>query len=179
MGLHTGTAAIVDDDDHVGVDVRRAARIAAAAHGGQVVVSAETYDAIAGIVDGCTFLDLGEHVLKDLDEPEHIRQVLVDGLPVDFPPLKSLEPMTIIPRRAGTLVGRRREFAELRRLACDPTTRIVTVTGPGGVGKTRLTGAVALDALAEFSGGALFVDLTSLREADQVVNPGLSVVAVV
>ena len=169
MGLHTGTAAIVDDD-YVGFDVHRAARIAAAAHGGQVVVSAETYDAVAGIVDGGTFLDLGEHVLKDLDEPEHIRQVLADGLSGDFPPLKSLEPTTNIPRRAGTLVGRRREFAELRRLACDPTTRIVTVTGPGGVGKTRLAGAVALDALAEFSGGALFVDLTSLREADQVVN---------
>ncbi len=169
MGVHTGTAAIVDDD-YVGFDVHRAARIAAAAHGGQVVVSAETYDAVAGIVDGGTFLDLGEHVLKDLEEPEHIRQVLADGLSGDFPPLKSLEPTTNIPRRAGTLVGRRREFAELRKLACDPTTRIVTVTGPGGVGKTRLTGAVALDALAEFSGGALFVDLTSLREADQVVN---------
>ena len=170
MGLHTGTAAIVDGDDYVGVDVHRAARISAAAHGGQVVVSAETFDAIAGTVDGRTFLDLGEHVLKDLDEPEHIHQVVADGLPVDFPPLRSLEPITNIPRRAGTLVGRRRECAELRRLACDPTTRIVTVTGPGGVGKTRLTGAVALDALAEFSGGALFVDLTSLRDADQVVN---------
>jgi predicted ATPase/class 3 adenylate cyclase len=169
MGLHTGTAAIVDDD-YVGFDVHRAARIAAAAHGGQVVVSAETYEAIAGIVDGGMFLDLGEYVLKDLDEPEHIRQVVAEGLPVDFPPLASLEPMTNIPRRAGALVGRRREFAELRRLACDPTTRIVTVTGPGGVGKTRLTGAVALDALAEFSGGSLFVDLTALREADQVVN---------
>ena len=87
----------------------------------------------------------------------------------EFPPLRSLEPSTNIPRRAGTLVGRRREFAELRRLVCDAATRIVTVTGPGGTGKTRLAGAVALDALAEFSGGAWFVDLTPISDPDQVV----------
>jgi len=117
-------------------------------------VSAETHAAVEGTVDGVTFLDLGEHLLKDLDEPEHLRQVLARGLPAEFPPLRSLEPPTNIPRRAGTLVGRRREFAELRNLICDAATRIVTVTGPGGTGKTRLTGAVGLDALVEFSGGA-------------------------
>jgi predicted ATPase/class 3 adenylate cyclase len=167
MGSHTGTAATVDGD-YVGIDVHRASRIASAAHGGQVVVSAETHRAVHGAVDGVTFLDLGEHVLKDLDEPEHIRQLLADGLPAEFPPIRSLEPSTNIPRRAGTLVGRRREFAELRGLVGDAATRIVTVTGPGGTGKTRLAGAVALDALAEFSGGAWFVDLTPISDPDQV-----------
>ena len=166
MGLHTGTAAIVNAD-YVGIDVHRASRIASAAHGGQVVVSAETHRAVGGAVDGVTFLDLGEHVLKDLDGPEHIRQLLAEGLPAEFPPIRSLE-STNIPRRAGTLVGRRHEFAELRRLVGDAATRIVTVTGPGGTGKTRLAGAVALDALAEFSGGAWFVDLTPISDPDQV-----------
>ena len=130
MGLHTGTAAVVDGD-YVGFDVHRAARIASSAHGGQIVVSAETYEAVGDTVDGIGFLDLGEHVLKDIEEPEHIRQVVADGLPVDFPPLESLEPATNIPRRAGTLIGRHHEFAELRELVGDPKTRIVTVTGPG------------------------------------------------
>ena len=177
MGLHTGTAAVVDGD-YVGFDVHRAARIASSAHGGQIVVSAETYEAVGDTVDGIGFLDLGEHVLKDIEEPEHIRQVVADGLPVDFPPLESLEPATNIPRRAGTLIGRHHEFAELRQLVGDPKTRIVTVTGPGGVGKTRLAGAVALDALAEFSGGAFFVDLTPIREPDQVVTEVATVLAV-
>ena len=167
MGLHTGSAAIVDSD-YVGFDVHRASRIANAAHGGQVVVSAQTHRAVSGAIDGVGFLDLGEHVLKDIDEPEHIHQVLADDLPAEFPPLRSLEPSTNIPRRAGTLVGRRREFAELRRLVSDGATRIVTVTGPGGTGKTRLAGAVALDALVEFSGGTWFVDLTPLSDPDQV-----------
>jgi predicted ATPase/class 3 adenylate cyclase len=168
MGLHTGTAAIVDGD-YVGLDVHRASRIAGASHGGQVVVSAETYNAVDGTVDGLAFVDLGEHVLKDIDEPEHIRQVLADGLPTEFPPLRSLEPPTNIPRRAGTLVGRRREFAELHRLVCDAAARIVTVFGPGGVGKTRLASAVALDASAGFSGGAWFIDLTPTSDPDQML----------
>ena len=177
MGLHTGTAAIVDGD-YVGFDVHRASRIAGAAHGGQVVVSAETHAAVEGTVDGVTFLDLGEHLLKDLDEPEHLRQVLARGLPAEFPPLRSLEPPTNIPRRAGTLVGRRREFAELRNLICDAATRIVTVTGPGGTGKTRLAGAVGLDALVEFSGGAWFVDLTAISDPAHVVVEIATVVGV-
>ena len=175
MGLHTGTAAIVDGD-YVGLDVHRASRIAGAAHGGQVVMSAETYHAVDGSVEGVTFEDLGEHVLKDIDEPEHIRQVLADGLPSVFPPLRSLQPPTNIPRRAGMLVGRRNEFAELRTLVCDPVKRILTVVGPGGVGKTRLAGAVGLDVLSEFSGGALFVDLTPIRDPFQVVGEIATVV---
>ena len=178
MGLHTGTAAIVDGD-YVGLDVHRASRIAGAAHGGQVVMSAETYHAVDGSVEGVAFEDLGEHVLKDIDEPEHIRQVIADGLPRVFPPLRSLQPPTNIPRRAGMLVGRRHEFAELRRLVCDPVKRIVTVVGPGGVGKTRLAGAVGLDVLAEFSGGALFVDLTPIRDPNQMVVEIATVVGVI
>jgi predicted ATPase/class 3 adenylate cyclase len=168
MGLHTGTAVVVDGD-YVGYDVHRASRIAGSAHGGQIVVSAETHRAVDGSVDGVAFLDLGEHVLKDLDDPEQLHQVLADGLLTEFAPLRSLEPPTNIPRRAGTLVGRRRDLAELHRLVCDAATRVVTVTGPGGTGKTRLAGAVGVDALGEFSGGAFFVDLTPITDPDQVV----------
>jgi predicted ATPase/class 3 adenylate cyclase len=175
MGLHTGTAAIVDGE-YVGLDVHRASRIAGAAHGGQVVISAETYDAVNGTVEGVAFEDLGEHVLKDIDEPEHIRQVIADGLLNRFPPLRSLQPPSNIPRRAGVLVGRQHELAELRKLVCDPLKRIVTVVGPGGVGKTRLAGAIGLEVLGEFSGGALFVDLTSIGDSSQVVGEIATVV---
>jgi class 3 adenylate cyclase len=147
MGLHTGTASVVDGG-YVGIDVHRAARIAGVAHGGQVVVSSETHRRLTpGGVAGVMFRSLGEHLLKDLDEPEHIQQVDAEGLLSSFPPLTSLLPPTNIPRRAGELVGRGEELARLGALLADPAVRLVTVTGPGGVGKTRAAAAAALKAL--------------------------------
>ncbi len=168
MGLHTGSASIVDGG-YVGIDVHRAARIAGVAHGGQVVVSAETHrrlvpEAVAGI----TFRSLGEHLLKDLDEPEHIHQVEAEGLLSSFPPLTSLLPPTNIPRRAGELVGREEELARLSTLLADPAVRLVTITGPGGVGKTRAAAAAALQALDHFPGGGYFVDLSTTDAPEHV-----------
>ena len=163
MGLHTGEPLLVDGH-YIGMDVHRAARIAAAGHGGQVLVSARTIE-LAGSTPA---KDLGEHRLKDLDGPERIFQLEIEDLPDTFGPLKSLGSPTNVPRHLSTLVGRATERAELGALLADPAVRLVTVTGPGGTGKTRLGAAVALDALTSFPDGVFFVDLTTTSSAELV-----------
>src|ERR671925_1826983 len=158
MGLHTGEAQLVEGT-YVGLDVHRAARIAAAGHGGQVVLS----DSTRALLD-LTFelRDLGEHRLKDLTAPERLWQ-LGDG---DFPPLRSLS-RTNLPVAASSLIGRTRELEELLALVRDGT-RIVTVTGAGGSGKTRLALQAAAEVVEEFAGGVFFVPLAPLRDAELV-----------
>ena len=170
MGLHTGEPIVVDGD-YVGMDVHRAARIAACGHGGQIVVSARLLDLVSGsLPDGVRVRDLGDHWLKDLPAPEHLLQLDVAGLPDTFPPLKSLEPPTNVPRDATALVGRRRERRELREQLTTGDARLVTLTGPGGAGKTRLAAAVALDVLPEHPQGVWFVDLSRVTEAGTLVQ---------
>ncbi|WP_165821283.1 tetratricopeptide repeat protein [Nocardioides gansuensis] len=169
MGLHTGEPVVVDGD-YVGIDVHRAARIASAGHGGQILISALVRDHVADqLPDGVTANDLGSHWLKDLPAPEHLLQLDIEGLPHRFPALKSLLPSTNVPRRAAALVGRHRERSELRELVAGSDVRLVTVTGPGGAGKTRLASAVALDLRGEHPHGVYFVDLTSVSDAADVV----------
>jgi class 3 adenylate cyclase len=134
MGLHTGEPTVTDEG-YVGIDVHRAARIAAAGHGGQILVSRSTRD-LAG---DDALRDLGEHRLKDLTAPERVYQFGDD----DFPPLKSLN-RSNLPIAASALVGRDRELAELVELLSDGA-RIVTLTGTGGSGKTRLALQVAAE----------------------------------
>jgi predicted ATPase/class 3 adenylate cyclase len=162
MGVHTGSPA-VHDGGYVGMDVHRAARIAGAAHGGQVVVSAAT----AGLVDGdlpagVGLLDLGAHQLKDIASAEHLFQLAVDGLPADFPALKSLGAASSLPRPPTSLVGRVGELAELTELLRTPDVRLVTLTGPGGSGKTRLAIALAQGLVAAFPDGVYFVPLAAV-----------------
>jgi predicted ATPase len=156
IGLHTGEPTVVDGD-YVGVDVHRAARIAGAAHGGQVVVSETTHELLDG---SAATKDLGIHRLKGLDKPEHVLQVVAPGLRDDFPPLKSLSPPTNIPRHIDSLVGRSAEANELRHLLVGTDDRLVTIHGPGGAGKTRLAAHMAVTLLNHFLDGAFFVDLT-------------------
>ncbi len=136
-GMHTGTP-LLTDEGYVGPDVHRAARIAAAGHGGQVLVSYST----AQLVE-IELTDLGEHRLKDLGAPERIYQ-LGDG---KFPPLKSLF-RTNLPVPSTPFLGREGELADVLSLLSRDDTRLLTLTGPGGTGKTRL----ALQAAAEASG---------------------------
>ena len=154
IGIHTGEPLVVDGD-YVGLDVHKAARICAAAHGGQVLVSQATRD-LAG--DGLR--ELGEFRLKDLTAPERLFQ-LGDG---DFPPLRTLRP-TNLPVQPGPLLGRRKELAELLGLA--KANRLVTLTGPGGSGKTRLALALAGELSDEYRDGAWWVPLAA------VTDPGL------
>ena len=157
VGLHTGTAFLTEEG-YVGGDVHRAARITAAAHGGQVLVSSSTMP----LVD-VTLRDLGEHRFKDLAAPERVYQ-LGDH---DFPRLKTLY-QTNLPIPANPLVGRERELADVVR-ALREGERVVTVTGPGGIGKTRFALAAAAAASDEFPDGVWFVDLRPVRDPGVVI----------
>ena len=144
MGLHSGEPSR-HEDGYIGMDVHRAARIAATAHGGQVVMSTVTWElAHSGMPAELSVRDLGFHRLKDIDGPEHIYQLAGPGLAEYFPPLKSLGAATNLPVPVTPLVGRDSDLEQLRALICQPGMRLVTLTGPGGVGKTRL----AIDAAA-------------------------------
>ncbi len=168
IGVHTGTP-VRHEGGYVGLDVHRAARIASAAHGGQVVVSAATAElASRTLPDGVGLLALGFHRLKDLAVAEHIYQLTITDLPSDFPRLKSLGASSSLPRAASPLIGRDRELSELVALLKSPGIRLVTLTGPGGSGKTRLAVAAA-DKLGEaFPDGVYFVPLALAKRAEDV-----------
>jgi predicted ATPase/class 3 adenylate cyclase len=166
MGLHTGEGTR-GGDNYVGLDVHRAARIGAAAHGGQVLVSDATRALVSGSLPGdLTLRDLGEHRLKDLDQPERLVQLVVDGLPADFPAPRTLDTPTNLPPQLTTFIGRQREAQEVVALA--RTSRLVTLSGPGGTGKTRLVLEAAARLREHFSDGVFFVDLSSLTDADLI-----------
>jgi predicted ATPase/class 3 adenylate cyclase len=157
IGIHTGEPMLVSHKDgYVGIDVHRAARIMSAGHGGQVLVSQATRDLLDSSVE---LRDLGEHRLKDLAEPIGIFQ-LGRG---DFPPLKSLNNSNL-PTPATPLIGRERELAEVAGLLGREEVRLLTLTGPGGSGKTRLALALGLELLEEFPNGVFFVGLAPLVE---------------
>jgi class 3 adenylate cyclase len=139
MGIHTGEPILVADD-YAGLDVHRAARICAAGHGGQVLLSQATRDLLgAELPFGCGLHDLGEHRLKDLTRPERLFQLAIPGLPAQFPALRALGPDNVhLPVQLTTFVGRQRELAEVRTMLQRKGVRLVTMTGPGGMGKTRL-----------------------------------------
>jgi predicted ATPase/class 3 adenylate cyclase len=159
IGLHTGTPHLTHEG-YVGADVHRAARIAAAGHGGQVLLSSAT----APLVD-VELHDLGDHRLKDLSAPERIFQLGDD----DHPPLKSLH-QTNLPVPATPFLGREAELADLERLLTDGGARVLTLTGPGGTGKTRLALQAAASAADAFPGGVWWVPLAPLRDHALVVT---------
>ena len=160
MGIHTGSPHLVEDG-YVGVDVHRAARIAACGHGGQVLVSAST----AALLPAEGLRDLGVHRLKDLSAPERIYQL---GLH-EFPPLKSLY-RTNLPIPATSFLGRRRELAEVLALMGRDDLRLLTLTGPGGTGKTRLALQAASEASERFPDGVFWVPLAPLRDSKLVLE---------
>jgi predicted ATPase/class 3 adenylate cyclase len=170
MGIHTGEPTL-GEGGYVGLDVHRAARICSAGHGGQVLLSKTTRD-LLGSDDLARFVlqDLGEHRLKDLPEPEHLHQLTAPGLRCDFPPLKTLDGRpTNLPAQVAALVGREREVADVVGRLRDEGTRAITLTGPGGIGKTRLAVRVGTELLPELPDGVFAVDLTALREPERVV----------
>jgi predicted ATPase/class 3 adenylate cyclase len=159
IGVHTGEP-VVTHEGYVGIDVHRAARIMSAGHGGQVVLSERT----RAQLDGDAILtDLGLHRLKDLGRPEKLFQ-LGD---TDFPPLKTLA-ATNLPVAASPLLGREREMAELLPLLQDGT-KLLTITGPGGTGKTRLALQVAAELVGSLADGVFWVPLAGLNDAGLVL----------
>lgn len=164
IGVHTGEAAIVDDD-YVGLDVHRAARVMAAAHGGQAVVTAATR-LLAG--SRFEFRDLGRHVLRGLESDEAIHQIVIAGLPSEFPPIRTATSIpNNLPTRLTPILGRVGEVETLSRLIEEH--RLVTILGPGGVGKTSLALTVAAGVVDRFGGGVILVDLSSVSDPDLVV----------
>lgn len=163
MGLHTGEG-VVDGSTYVGLDVHRAARIAAAAHGGQILLSEATRALVAdGLPPGTSLRDLGVHRLRDLTRPGRLFQVAVSGLTQDFPPPRTADaPAGNLPTRLAGFVGREEQLSQVRDLVRGH--RLVTLTGPGGTGKTRLALRVAADLAPAVRDGAFFVDLSGVRD---------------
>ena len=164
--MHTGEG-ILGGDNYLGLDVNRAARIAGAAHGGQILLSEATRYLVERNLPGSTRLrDLGQHRLKGLTQPERLCQVVIEGLEKDFPPPRTLDARPAnLPAQLTRFIGRGDEIAGIRELLGG--NRLVTLTGPGGTGKTRLALEVATQALMDFADGAFFADLSA------VTDPGL------
>jgi predicted ATPase/class 3 adenylate cyclase/DNA-binding CsgD family transcriptional regulator len=170
MGLHTGEPQLATEN-YVGLDVHRAARIMSAGHGGQVLLSQTTRDlAENALPDGVDLLDLGEHRLKDLSDPIRLFQLVIASLPKDFPPLKTLDSLpNNLPIQPTWLVGREREAQAIEDLLLRNEVRLVTLTGPGGVGKTRLGLQVAANLSDTFADGVYFVNLGPVRDPNLVL----------
>jgi predicted ATPase/class 3 adenylate cyclase len=165
IGLHTGEGTL-GGDNYIGIDVNRAARVAAAGHGGQVLLSSATRELVEqALADGLGLRDLGEHRLKDLAKPEHLFQLVIPGLPNDFPAPRSLEARpNNLPLELTSFIGRKREIEEVRRALEE--CRLVTLTGPGGTGKTRLGLQVGAELLDRFEHGVFFVGLAPVYDPD-------------
>jgi predicted ATPase/class 3 adenylate cyclase len=170
MGIHTGEP-LRTAEGYAGMDVHRGARLAAAGHGGQVLLSQTARELVGDdLSTEYALLDLGEHVLKDLTRPRRIFQLVAEGIDRDFPPLSTLASRpTNLPPQATPLIGRERELAEVAAVLGRTDVRVLTLTGPGGAGKTRIALHAAAELLDDFRHGAFFVDLAPVRDPAHVV----------
>ena len=177
MGLHTGEAPLVGNE-YIGLDVHQAARVAGAAHGGQVVISDTTRGLVEGnLKPGLRLRDLGTHRLKDLAQPERLYQLVIEGLQETFPALRTLDAtQNNLPMQMTSFVGRGAEVAEGKRLM--QNTRLLTLTGPGGIGKTRLSLQIAADSAQQFGAGVYFVPLSAVRDPELIASAVAQVLGV-
>ncbi len=169
MGVHSGEP-LMAGNDYAGIDLHRAARICAAGHGGQVLLSEATRGLIAdGLPECLTLRDLGEYRLKDLGQAQHLYQVMTPDLPADFPALQSLDVRPHnLPVQLTSFIGRNREMAGVKKMLT--TARLLTLTGAGGSGKTRLALQVAADVFDQYPDGAWLVELATLSDPTLVPN---------
>lgn len=166
MGIHVGPAEWRGNDYAVAHTLNRTARIMSAGHGQQVLVSAAVAELVRDAHFAFSLRDLGQHRLKGLSQAEHLYQVVVSDLPADFPPLRTLDARpNNLPLQPTPLVGREREVAAVCELLLRTDMRLVSLTGPGGTGKTRLSVQVAAELLDHFEDGAFFVALAPITDA--------------
>jgi predicted ATPase len=164
MGLHSGEAN-ARDGDYFGPALNRAARLMAAGHGGQVLVSQAT----AQLVEDVAVRDLGEHRLRDLERAEHVFQLLIPGLPAEFPPLRSLgHALTNLPVNLTRFIGRGVELERVRRAVAG--SRLVTIVGVGGVGKTRLAVQIAGEVVTDYADGVWISELAPALDTDSMMS---------
>jgi predicted ATPase/class 3 adenylate cyclase len=165
MALHTG-AVESRDNDYFGQPLNRLTRLIAAGHGGQILLSEVTQELIRDRLPvSVSLLSLGEHLLKDLSRPEHIYQIVHPDLPAQFPPLKTLDNPELpnnLPQQFTSFIGREKEIGEVKQLL--EKTRLLTVMGTGGAGKTRLCLQVAADTLESYHDGIWFIELAALTD---------------
>jgi predicted ATPase/class 3 adenylate cyclase len=167
MGIHTGEPSRTADG-YVGMDVHATARICSAGHGGQILLSERTAELVANALaaEGHPLRDLGEHRLKDIATPQRLHQVVIPELPSDFPPLRTQATRpNNLPSAPTPFIGRAQEVAALRDLVLRHGVRVVTLTGPGGTGKSRLALRAASELLHRFADGVFYVQLGTLRSA--------------
>ena len=171
MALHTGVSQ-ERGGDYFGPPVNRVARLLSAAHGGQMLLSLPAQELVRDQLPvGTSLRDLGERRLKDLFRPERVFQVVSVDLPTEFPPLRTLEAYrNNLPLQPTPLVGREKEVSEVRDLLRGDETRLLTLAGPGGTGKTRLALQAAADLLEDFPDGAFFVSLATLGDPDRFIS---------
>jgi predicted ATPase/class 3 adenylate cyclase/Tfp pilus assembly protein PilF len=167
MALHMG-ASEERDADYFGPPVNRVARLLSAAHGGQVLLSLPTHEMVRDqLPTGVSLAELGEHRLKDLFRPERVFQLVSPDLPSEFPPLRTLDAYrNNLPLQPTPLVGREEEVSEVCDLLRGEATHLFTLTGPGGIGKTRLALQTAANLLDDFPDGTFFAPLATLTEAE-------------
>jgi class 3 adenylate cyclase len=168
--LHTG-AAEERGGDYFGPPLNRAARLLASGHGDQTLLSRTTQELVSNrLPPGVSLLDLGEHHLKDVLRPEQVFQVCVSDLPSEFPPLRLLgAKLTNLPAQPTTFIGRQRELAAVLALLRRDNVRLITLTGPGGTGKTRLSIQAAANVLDDYKHGVFFVPLATITDPDLVI----------
>jgi len=170
MGLHTGAAEIATDGKYEGyATIAAAQRVMSVAHGGQMLLTQTTYDLVRDHLPKDIHLrDMGEHHLKDLHAPTHLYQVSVPNLQQNFPPLKSADTLpSNLPTQLTSFIGREKEVAEIKDLL--NASRLVTLTGSGGTGKTRLSIEVGLQLLASFPNGVWLIELAPLADPSQII----------
>ncbi|GBG38058.1 LuxR family transcriptional regulator [Mycobacterium montefiorense] len=169
IGVHTGEAQLRGDANYVGPTINRAARVRDLAHGGQTVLSGTTADLVVDHLPADAWLtDLGRHHLRDLPRPERVVQLCHPDLPNEFPPLRTTNADVVhgLPVQQTSFVGRSQELSDVRQLLAN--SRIITLTGAGGIGKTRLAQKLSAELAAEFCDGVWYVDLAPISAADIV-----------